>query len=85
MLIQPAFAQNVRPDAKKDGPNAVQSANIEGQYRLIGTNPGDGGTYTGTVRVSRTGQTYSVVWTIGSQTFQGIGIYKDGSLSVAFT
>ena len=37
------------------------------------------------MRVSRTGQTYSVVWTIGSQTFQGIGIYKDGSLSVAFT
>lgn len=85
MLIQPVLAQDPGPDTKKGGPVLVQSANIAGQYRVTGINPGGGGRYSGTVRVSRTGQTYSVIWNIGSQTFEGVGIYQDGSLSVAYS
>jgi hypothetical protein len=44
---------------------------------------GDG--YTGTVIVTQTGQTYSVVWTVGNQRFTGIGIFLNGTLSVGYT
>lgn len=45
-----------------------------GTYDVIGTNPDDGGEYQGTVVVSRTGETYSVAWTIAGTESNGVGI-----------
>jgi hypothetical protein len=36
-----------------------------GKYDVEGTNPGSDKTYSGTVSVERTGQTYKIVWDIG--------------------
>ena len=45
-----------------------------GRYSVVGTNPGNKGRYSGTVRVERTGDTFRVTWDIGTQTFVGTGI-----------
>jgi len=45
-----------------------------GKYSIRGTNPGDGKPYSGEVTVTRTGDTYRVVWLIGSDTYTGTGI-----------
>ncbi len=44
---------------------------------------GDG--YTGTVTVTQTGQTFNVVWQVGTQRFRGVGIFLNGVLSVGYT
>jgi hypothetical protein len=44
-----------------------------GKYSIRGTNPGDGKPYSGEVTVTRTGDTYRVVWLIGSDTYTGTG------------
>jgi hypothetical protein len=48
-------------------------ADPAGTYDLTGLNPDNGETYKGTVTVTRTGDTYSVVWKIGNDTISGIG------------
>lgn len=45
-----------------------------GTYSLIGKNPDSGKDYTGTVTVTRTGDTYAVVWNIGGGESVGTGI-----------
>ena len=54
------------------GPAAL--ADPIGTYRVVGTNPDSGGEYRGTVTVTRTGETYSVVWQIGNTRFVGTGL-----------
>lgn len=49
-------------------------ADPAGTYDVIGINPDDGGEYYGTVTVKRTGETYSVTWTIAGTESNGIGI-----------
>lgn len=49
-------------------------ADPAGTYDLTGLNPDSGDTYKGTATVTRTGETYSVVWKIGDDTISGIGI-----------
>ena len=56
----------------------------EGRYRVVGSNPGGGGKYSGTVSVERTGQTYRVTWQIGRQTFYGTGIGSEKGLAVSY-
>jgi hypothetical protein len=56
----------------------------EGRYRVTGNNPGGGSEYSGTVTVERTGETFRVIWQIGSQTFTGTGIGGDKGLAVAY-
>jgi len=55
-----------------------------GRYSVVGTNPGNKGQYSGTVRVERTGQTFRVTWDIGSQTFLGTGIGSDKGFAVSY-
>jgi hypothetical protein len=43
---------------------ASSLADPAGTYRVSGTNPGNGTTYSGTVTVERTGDTFLVRWTI---------------------
>jgi hypothetical protein len=45
-----------------------------GTYDVVGVNPDTGGEYSGTVVVSRNGETYSVVWTISGTESNGVGI-----------
>lgn len=56
---------------------------IAGTYDARGENPG-GKKYLGVVEIVATGQTYRVLWRIGSQTIQGIGVATPTSLAVAF-
>jgi hypothetical protein len=59
-------------------------ADPAGTYRVEGTNPGGGGAYRGTVSVTKTGETYSVVWTIQGQRYVGTGIGNKDFLSVSY-
>lgn len=45
-----------------------------GSYDVVGTNPDSGGEYRGTVTVSRTGETYKVVWDVGGSRYIGTGL-----------
>jgi len=55
-----------------------------GEYTVKGTNPGNGGSYSGTVTVEKTGQTYKVVWTIGSTRYIGTGIGNKDFIAVSY-
>ncbi len=56
-----------------------------GRYFVEGTDPGNSsGTYTGTVTVEKTGETYSVVWLIGGTRFVGTGIGNKDFLAVSY-
>ena len=58
-----------------------------GDYRARGSNPG-GGSYSGSVTISRTGETYSVTWRTGAGqsalSYTGTGILTGDILSVAY-
>jgi len=56
---------------------------IAGVYDAQGVNPG-GKRYAGVVGIVKEGQTYRVVWQIGPQNIQGIGVATGTSLAVAF-
>ena len=56
---------------------------IAGSYSLVGRNV-NGSSYRGRVAVSQTGETFRVVWRVGSQTFVGTGILTGDVLSVAY-
>jgi hypothetical protein len=49
-------------------------ADPTGTYSVTGHNAGGGGTYEGTVEVTRTGGTYKVVWTIAGKNTIGTGL-----------
>jgi hypothetical protein len=55
-----------------------------GRYTIRGTNPGSGSTYSGEVAVTKTGDTYRVVWNVGGQTYTGTGIGSDNFLAVSY-
>jgi hypothetical protein len=54
-----------------------------GHYLVRGTNP-NGSQYAGEVLVTRTGDTYRVVWQIGRQTFVGTGIASSDGIAVSY-
>jgi len=55
-----------------------------GKYDVEGTNPGKEKTYTGTVSVERTGDTYRVVWNIDGTRYVGTGIGNKEFLAVSY-
>lgn len=57
---------------------------IAGHYRLEGANPGWAGRYTGAVEVTKSGDTFQVVWRIGGQTQQGMGVVTGEIFSVGY-
>lgn len=60
----------------------VWAAGVEGRFKVAGVSP-NGGTYSGTVEVSRTAdKIYKVNWMIGSKASLGTGI-GDGSNYIA--
>jgi hypothetical protein len=56
-----------------------------GEYAVSGTNPGDRGTYSGTATIERTGETYRVVWQIGSDRYVGTAIGNNEFLAISYT
>lgn len=63
---------------------AAAFADPIGKYDVDGTNPGNEGSYSGTVSVERTGQTYKVVWVIGGTRYFGTGIGNKDFLAVSY-
>lgn len=59
-------------------------ADPSGRYKLEGTNPGGNGKYTGSITVERTGETYRVIWVVGSETYVGTGIGNKDFLAVSY-
>jgi hypothetical protein len=59
-------------------------ADAVGKYSIRGTNPGDGKPYSGEVTVTKTGETFRVVWLIGSDPYTGTGIGSDDFLAVSY-
>jgi len=57
---------------------------IEGTYSVAGSNPGGKGAYKGTVVISKSGETYKLVWSVGTA-YIGTGIKTGNVLSVAYT
>jgi hypothetical protein len=57
---------------------------LEGRYKVEGQNPGQSQTYRGEAVVKRTGETYSLVWQIGSGRQIGTGLLTGSVLSVVF-
>src|SRR5262249_11519656 len=64
--------------------HAGADESIAGTYDARGVNPG-GKSYSGIVEIIEIGQTYRVLWRLGSQTIQGIGAATPTSLAVAFS
>ena len=61
------------------------AADPVGTYRVEGNNPGGGSSYTGTVTVEKTGETYRVVWVVGDTRFVGTGIGNKDFMAVSYT
>ena len=60
------------------------AADPVGHYSVKGTSPNGGSDYSGDVTVQKTGDTYSVVWTIGDTKFIGTGVGNDEFLTVSY-
>ena len=60
------------------------AADPVGTYTVEGTNPGGSGNYSGTVTVTKTGETYNVVWVIGGTRYIGTGIGNKDFIAVSY-
>ena len=63
---------------------AALAADPAGSYRVEGTNPGSGSTYTGSVTVTKTGETWRVVWVVGNTRYVGTGIGDRNFIAVSY-
>ena len=63
---------------------AAYAADPVGKYTIHGTNPGGKGQYAGTVSVTKTGETYRVVWVVGGTQYVGTGIGDKDFLAVSY-
>jgi len=63
---------------------AAFAADPVGSYNVEGSNPGGSGNYRGTVTVEKTGDTYRVVWVVGSTRYVGTGIGNKDFIAVSY-
>ena len=63
----------------------VALADPVGRYDCEGTNPGKDTGYKCTVVVERTGDTYSVKWNVGGNSFTGTGIGNKDFIAVSYS
>ena len=63
---------------------ATALADPVGRFSVSGTNPGDNSRYAGSVVVTRTGDTYRVLWNIGGQQYEGTGIGNQDFIAVSY-
>ena len=64
--------------------SAAFAADPVGRYTVSGVSPGGGGSYSGTATVTKTGDTFKVVWKIGSQTYVGTGVGDHGFMAISY-
>ena len=64
--------------------SATAFADPGGRYAVEGTNPGGGSQYTHTVTVEKTGDTYRVMWVVGSTRYVGTGIGDHDFIAVSY-
>lgn len=60
------------------------AADPSGTYDVQGTSP-EGSTYSGTVTITQTGQTFKMIWKIGGDTYRGTAIGDKDFLAVSYT
>jgi hypothetical protein len=60
------------------------AADPAGSYKVQGTAP-DGSTYNGTATVTKTDETYRVVWKIGDDTYNGTAIGNADFIAISYT
>ncbi len=60
------------------------AAQPTGTYSVQGTNPGGAGSYSGSVTVRQNGETYEVIWIIGSQRYYGTGVGNKSFMAVSY-
>ena len=65
-------------------PSCASADGLVGHYTVKGTNPGGDGSYSGTVNVVKTGDTYKVTWKVGGDTYVGTGIGDDSFVAVSY-
>lgn len=65
------------------GTETATPINIAGSHNLSGTNPDDT-TYSGSLEVTANNQVHTFDYTIGDQTFPGVGILRGNVISVGF-
>lgn len=46
---------------------------VEGDYQVVGTNPGSGGRYRGILNIRKTGDTFQLTWAVGTS-WRGVGL-----------
>ena len=63
---------------------ASSLADPAGTYRVSGTNPGNGSTYSGTVTVKRNGDTFLLGVGIGKDDFLAVSYRSGDSIGIAF-
>ena len=63
---------------------AAFAADPVGSYSVEGTNPGGKSTYKGTVTVTKTGETFRVIWVVGGTRYIGTGIGDKDFLAVSY-
>lgn len=64
--------------------NPAHAADPVGTYAVEGVSPGSNATYTGTATVTRTGDTFRVVWTIDGTRYTGTAIGNEQYLAVTY-
>lgn len=63
---------------------AAFAADPVGKYTVKGTNPGGDGKYSGTVSVTKTGDTYRVIWVVDGTRYIGTGIGDKNFMAVSY-
>ncbi len=66
------------------GAAAAFAADPVGSYTIQGSNPGDGSKYSGTVAVTKSGETYRVIWVVGGTRYVGTGIGNKDFMAVSY-
>ncbi len=64
------------------GTEQIQGSSLRGTFKITGTSPA-GTPYAGTIKITPTGETYSVLWQVGKP-FQGVGMRIGDLFIVAF-
>lgn len=68
------------------GKNLMLGDDFSGNYKITSSgNPGGGGGYGGTVRISRMGEAYRIAWRLsGGESYEGVGIQMGDALAVGW-
>jgi hypothetical protein len=66
------------------GPSVAIAAEPVGHYKVEGKSPDGGDAYRGTAVVTKTGDTYKVVWTIDGETYVGTAIANNDFIAISY-